>query len=194
MRREDFAEILVQRGHCGDSEEASVLADLVYQEITILSETTEDGEPFNPTDEKLEEWNNLIQEFFGVTVDQAKILLEELFLMEHEEEEDEKENEDDSESDVSKEDVSDEEEFQLFDGECELCDRCIRLTKHHLIPKSTWHRLGSRLRNAADAKQKGDIDRASMILGPGLMHTLDRLEPKRNAIKAIMCTTCDICP
>mmetsp|Transcript_13554 Transcript_13554/g.29470 ORF Transcript_13554/g.29470 Transcript_13554/m.29470 type:complete len:301 (-) Transcript_13554:36-938(-) len=37
----------------------------------------------------------------------------------------------------------------IGEGECELCERSIKLTRHHLIPKSTWPRMKKRLWNAA---------------------------------------------
>ena len=36
----------------------------------------------------------------------------------------------------------------IDDGECNLCEREIKLTRHHLIPKTTWPRMKKRLRNA----------------------------------------------
>ncbi|KAL3943793.1 MAG: hypothetical protein SGBAC_002122 [Bacillariaceae sp.] len=190
LRQEDFAEILVQQGHCGNSEESQVLADLVYQEIPILLETTEDDETIRPTEEELMEWNNLLQDVLGVEEDESNSLLKLLLLVEDEE----VEEEDDSENDVAIDDSEDEETAPLFDGHCPMCERYIKLTKHHLIPKETWPRVESRLRNAADAKNKGDLEKASMILGDGLIHLLDQLGgTKRSAIKAIMCGTADIC-
>ena len=35
------------------------------------------------------------------------------------------------------------------DGECQLCEREVKLTRHHLIPKTTWPRIKKRLWNAA---------------------------------------------
>jgi hypothetical protein len=35
------------------------------------------------------------------------------------------------------------------EGECELCERTVKLTRHHLIPKTTWPRIKKRLWNAA---------------------------------------------
>ncbi|KAL7542187.1 hypothetical protein ACHAXR_011586 [Thalassiosira sp. AJA248-18] len=64
----------------------------------------------------------------------------------------------DGESDDSKNQIDDdnvemdsEEDDGDFigEGECELCERCIKLTRHHLIPKSTWPRMKKRLWNAA---------------------------------------------
>ena len=37
----------------------------------------------------------------------------------------------------------------IGEGECELCEREVKLTRHHLIPKSTWPRMKKRLWNAA---------------------------------------------
>lgn len=35
------------------------------------------------------------------------------------------------------------------EGECQLCERAVKLTRHHLIPKTTWPRIKKRLWNAA---------------------------------------------
>lgn len=37
----------------------------------------------------------------------------------------------------------------IGEGECELCERRIKLTRHHLVPKATWPRMKKRLWNAA---------------------------------------------
>ena len=37
----------------------------------------------------------------------------------------------------------------IGEGECELCEREVKLTRHHLIPKSTWPRMKKKLWNAA---------------------------------------------
>ena len=37
----------------------------------------------------------------------------------------------------------------IGEGECELCEREVKLTRHHLIPKSTWPRMKKRLWNSA---------------------------------------------
>ena len=84
----------------------------------------------------------------------------------------------------------------LGEGECELCERFIRLTQHHLIPKSTWPRILPRLTNAAEALSNNDINRATLILGPGLAHLMEQLtstDSNRAEIKAILQTTCTIC-
>jgi len=59
---------------------------------------------------------------------------------------DDKEGEGDGENEIS------EEEEWLEEGECELCERYIQLTKHHLIPRSTWTKLEPRLVKLASAE------------------------------------------
>lgn len=49
----------------------------------------------------------------------------------------------------SQHDSDDDDGEMLGSGECELCERTIKLTRHHLIPKSTWPRMKKRLWNAA---------------------------------------------
>ena len=61
----------------------------------------------------------------------------------------------------------DEDGGMLGDGECQLCDRYIRLTRHHLIPRSTWPRMQQRLLNAAICKDLGEQGKARKCLGPG---------------------------
>ena len=54
---------------------------------------------------------------------------------------------DDNEGDES-DDYDDDGEF-VGEGECQLCERAVKLTRHHLIPKTTWSRIKKRLWNAA---------------------------------------------
>jgi len=92
--------------------------------------------------------------------------------------------------------IEEKEAGYLIDGECELCDRCIKLTKHHLIPKSTWPKIQTKLLHAADAKAKGDIDKARLIVGSGLEDVFDRIvcSDKKTFIRTILHgTTCHIC-
>ena len=90
-------------------------------------------------------------------------------------------------------DNDDEEQAPLFEGECELCDRYIQLTKHHLIPKSTWPRMEAKLLYAADSIEGGNLEKARMILGPGLRHLEEELLPDKQCIRQILHRTCDIC-
>ena len=84
----------------------------------------------------------------------------------------------------------------IGEGECELCERFIKLTKHHLIPRSTWPRILPRLSNASQALSKHDVHRAGLILGNGLAHLLEPLtiaDGDKVSIKGLLKRTCNIC-
>lgn len=106
-----------------------------------------------------------------------------------------KDEEDEEEQDEFGSD-DDDGEF-IGEGECELCERYIRLTKHHLIPRSTWPKIQPRLTNAAHALAKNDINRAGLTLGPGLHHMLEPLvrrgEVDKALIKGLLQVTADFC-
>jgi hypothetical protein len=194
LNQEEIAQALVFGGHCSSSDEAVVLAELVLNDFHDDMVESNDADE----DDTISKMINLLQDYLGLEEDQAKKLTNKLIHREDASLIDAEEDSDNESilpiSDDERITMDEEEdEIPLFYGECELCDRYIRLTKHHLIPKSTWSRIESRLRNAADAKEKGDIARAAMLLGPGLMHILEQLEAKRSCIRAIMCNTCDIC-
>jgi hypothetical protein len=78
----------------------------------------------------------------------------------------------------------------IGDGECELCERTIRLTQHHLIPKVTWPRIESRLLNAF-AKSK-DLHERELIVGPGLSHLLV-VATDKSSLKTALKATCRCC-
>lgn len=77
----------------------------------------------------------------------------------------------DKESNEDDDDDSEDESAYYFmndsdESYCELCERTnIKLTKHHLIPKSTWPRIRTRLLHAMEALQRGDVNKHNMILG-----------------------------
>jgi hypothetical protein len=63
---------------------------------------------------------------------------------------------DDEQRDAFRNDDNYEEE-EIAEGDCELCERNgIKLTKHHLIPKSTWKKLQPKLKHAWDAFCDGE--------------------------------------
>ncbi len=52
-------------------------------------------------------------------------------------------------------------------GECEMCEREMRLTLHHLIPKCTWKRIKPRFHEAADFYREGNMEQVLKILDIG---------------------------
>lgn len=182
ITNEEFAGALLADQLCSSLDEAIVVAECV------LNDAGDDSE-------NLDMMTSLLQDYIGIGEDQARKVIEQIYHN------DTKSTEDDDESFESNGAISNEasvdenheEDMPLFDGECELCDRYIKLTKHHLMPKSTWSRMESRLRQAAFAKEDGDMEKAILILGPGLVHVVESLNAEKSSIREIMALTCDIC-
>lgn len=192
IKKEDLAHLLVFDEYCNSLEEAMVLSECVLNDVNDGDE--QDGVEMMMT--------HLLQEYLGVVEDQARNLTEKIFRHDSDgncidatPEEEEEESSPLNEKDENEEDDDDDLMPLLFDGECELCDRYIKLTRHHLMPKSTWSRMESRLRQASSAKEDGDMERVMLILGPGLLHLVEVLssEHKKSCIREILTTTCDIC-
>ena len=67
----------------------------------------------------------------------------------------------------------DDDGMYIKDGECELCEREIPLTRHHLIPRSTWPRLEVKILHALEALERNNEEKAINIMGEGLAHLLE---------------------
>ena len=91
-------------------------------------------------------------------------------------------NGDDSDQESLDSDLSDEENISdddtsvgstdsndayIQEGECELCERVMKLTAHHLIPKCTWKFVKPRFMEAAEYFQEGRYDQVVNILHLG---------------------------
>jgi len=63
----------------------------------------------------------------------------------------------------------------IQDGECELCERHMKLTRHHLIPKETWKRIKPRFMDASPHYLSGDFETAAKIMRVGTLPTLSSL-------------------
>eukprot|EP00535_Pseudo-nitzschia_heimii_P000089 CAMPEP_0197183112 /NCGR_PEP_ID=MMETSP1423-20130617/7476_1 /TAXON_ID=476441 /ORGANISM="Pseudo-nitzschia heimii, Strain UNC1101" /LENGTH=221 /DNA_ID=CAMNT_0042633659 /DNA_START=112 /DNA_END=774 /DNA_ORIENTATION=+ len=153
---------------------------------------------------------NLIDNL-GVEEIQAKTILLELkrssgYTSSDEEKSDSNEEDNDSVGSLSFDDSDVDDSEYLQDGECELCDRYIKLTRHHLIPRSTWPRMQAKLLQAAKAEENGDREKALLILGDGLEDLLNDehrgrsnvecrfvLSSDKSVIRGILQNTCDIC-
>lgn len=86
---------------------------------------------------------------------------------------------------------SEEEDRYVGEGECELCERTVKLTRHHLIPKSTWSKMKRRLANAADAVAEGDAREANRLLGGEFTDLPPEMTSK--SVTRFLSKTCDIC-
>ena len=117
----------------------------------------------------------------------------------HEEEDDDNDNDNDND-DISIHSVasthSDDDEHYIQDGECELCEREVKLTRHHLIPRSTWPRIKPRLLQAAPYFQEGKMQKVINLLHmtniPSTL-TMHHLSSGPNIKMFLSCYTCNLC-
>lgn len=173
-----LANALLESQQCASLEEAIAVADTIVEEI-LEEHPHENGESFRQS------CTAALQEYFALTREEATNLMRPRTV-------DDEDSANDNEEEY--ETKSQEEEEYIGEGECELCERFLELTKHHLIPKSTWARIETKLLRAAAAVDKHDPDHAKRILGHGLEHLhLDLKESTRSSIRHIMGKTCSIC-
>ena len=107
-------------------------------------------------------------------------------------------DDDDDDDDIDCSDDEDDDGEYIGEGECELCEREIKLTRHHLIPKSTWSTFKKKkIPAAVEALTKGQKDKARMILGGNLIDELpsEILENPNNSLllRRFLSKTCNIC-
>jgi hypothetical protein len=81
-------------------------------------------------------------------------------------------------------------------GSCEFCDREIKTTRHHLIPKETWDIMKPRFVEAETYFKGGEMDKVVEILGTGTIPESLRIDHFRNGktIKNFLGNhTCNVC-
>jgi len=211
--RSEMAALLVSQNACSSEEEAEVIAEIVLE----FDDDNNDGggtngDYFSSVQESLVE--NLVDNI-GIEESEAQNIYLEFkrrngCLGGDDEESSSSHSEGSIDADESASLTDDNfegdgnEEEYLVDGECELCDRYIKLTKHHLIPKSTWPRMQTKLLRAAEANENGDREKAVIILGHGLEEILGDadgnqtrsrflLSSDKAVIREILHDTCNIC-
>lgn len=73
------------------------------------------------------------------------------------------EDDDDVDSNASEDSV----DAYIQEGECELCEREMKLTQHHLIPKCTWKIIKPRFANAAKPYRESNFEEVREIIDLG---------------------------
>ena len=199
-----LAEILVSLNECSTTDEAEVIAEIVLQPDNVGD--ISDVDTFFSMEDTIIE--NLIDNL-GIEKAKADNIFSELkrssglVSSDGEDSDDSERDRDAMESTSLTADSYEGEDSDgeyLDVGECELCDRFIKLTRHHLIPKSTWPRMQTKLLLAAEANERGDIEKARLILGHGLEDLLSDddghrfvLSSDKAIVRTILHVTCDIC-
>ena len=188
-----LAAILVDECYCSSQAEAIAIVDAI-------------GEVETPSrSEQLERvWLEGLQDYLGISKDAAESILSKSrmppkMLGSADDRSDDAGSATSSSPDGSADtDESSDDGDIVEEGECELCERLIKLTRHHLVPRSTWPRIEPRLLHAVD---EACPERAALVAGEGLKHLLppggdddtDRSNSKRRLVRRSLQQTCNIC-
>jgi len=157
-------QIIQEEGYCHSNEEATVIVE------TIVAEEDNENRGFE----------NALCEYLDISSDvAARIMSRAINYNNHDDDDDDEFDSSENGDSTSLPDVTDDDENDdddddaddgsfIGEGECELCERFIQLTQHHLVPRSTWPRIEARLLRALET----DPQRAAVLVGEGLEHLL----------------------
>jgi hypothetical protein len=166
-------ELLFNKDFCSSLEEAQAIVESIEEE----QEDNRDGDsPEMETENKA--WKDALQDFLGISAEESKEIMDQcrdaISTSNGDGEKDDDEDiHEDAETASLPENANDDDDDDddgecLGPGECELCERDMRLTRHHLIPKSTWPRMEAKLQHDWQAWCQQD----SASEAPGWMQQL----------------------
>jgi hypothetical protein len=187
--------LLVGKDFCSSLEESRAIVESIEEE----QEDNRYGDGDSPAMEtEIKAWNVALQEYLGISVEQSQQIMDQCRTAistskgdgaKDDDDEDASHEDAEEESSLLDRNANDEDEDDdddgacLGPGECELCERDMRLTRHHLIPKSTWPRMEAKLRHDWQAWCQQD----STSEAPGWMQQLiaqESLESARSSLKS----------
>ncbi|KAL7565918.1 hypothetical protein ACA910_021501 [Epithemia clementina (nom. ined.)] len=185
-------------GLCASEEEAeAIVEDLVATRATSVAAAAADAHSADATTLTASVFAQAMNEYFDISTDESNNLFGQWSTAvncadatatedDYQDAVEEPEvaansiNKDSLKEDNDEDDDGEEEEEDEYvgEGECGLCERYIRISRHHLIPRSTWSRIEPKLMNAAQTLlDQHDIERARRVVGgEGLWHLLDEIE------------------
>ena len=188
-----LSDALLSTSTCDSPEEATSTSEAIVDDVD-LDVTKEDV--VGPL-------SALLLEYFDqLTPDKAKDLARSVLGVVATQEDDQSSDDDGDNNNDNDIDCSDEEDDDdgdyIGEGECELCEREIKLTRHHLIPKSTWQTFKrKKIPAAVEALANGQEEKARMILGGNLVDELppEIVEDPNNTllVRRFLSKTCNIC-
>lgn len=193
-----LADRLISTNTCESEEAASVSAAIVEECYVDATPGAKKGDAVGPMATLLAEYFDQLSGEMGEEMARS-VLGVEAAPGQDQSCDDENEDDDDERpgSDIDFSDDEDDDGEYIGEGECELCEREIRLTRHHLIPKTTWSKFKKKIPAAVEAMTCGQEDKARMILGGTLADDLpsDIVENPNNAIllRRFLSKTCNIC-
>lgn len=172
---ESISKQLLSKSYCSSLEESLSVAEEVCIENNLNDELT--MIKFNHTKLQKDEFQQqnimingcvqtLLEYISDITEKQAKTLICNAMNITFSDSDDDSQSDDSLSNHPNSEDPMffDEDEY-IGEGECEICERTIKLTKHHLIPKATWPKIKKRMVNASSAILNKDYEQATKILG-----------------------------
>jgi len=138
-------EHLFKSGACADYTEANIIAAQILEESGISFDCSQ-----TLTSNEINCVADVLHQYIGFESNEHALQSTKNILCLKDENETDDIDTSDDENDVlftTDENEDDESEY-LAEGECELCERDMRLTRHHLIPKTTHSKLKKRLLHA----------------------------------------------
>ena len=188
-----LSDILLSTSICVSPEEATSTSEAIVDEVD-LGEAKEDA--VGPLATMLLEYFDQLDS--DKAEDMARSVLGVVATKEDDQSsDDDGDNNNDNDIDCSDEEDDDDGDY-IGEGECELCEREIKLTRHHLIPKSTWQTFKrKKIPAAVEALANGQEEKARMILGGNLIDELppEIVEDPNNTllVRRFLSKTCNIC-
>jgi len=147
---ETIKRALLHNGLCFSVEEAEITADEILYNVSI-----DESFPCIQSSDSATTIMEGLMDYFDLTVEDAENIVRAIFPFDQKNglnlkddstsahsyatEEEEKENK------INESEESGDESNYLNDGDCELCERYMKLTSHHLVPKSVWPKLKKRI-------------------------------------------------
>jgi hypothetical protein len=183
-------ELLFNKDFCSSLEESKAIVESIIEERE--DKRDEDGDSPPGMESEVKAWNDALQDFLGISVEESQEIMDQCrdaistSKGEGEKDDDDEDTHEDAEiaSLLDNADDDDDDDGEcLGPGECELCERDMRLTRHHLIPKSTWPRMEAKLQHDWQAWCQQD----STSEAPGWMQQLisqESLDSARSSSKS----------
>jgi hypothetical protein len=195
--RNVLIKLLVDKDFCSSLEESKAIVESIEEEQEDNRDGDGEGDSPPGMDTENKAWNEALQDFLGISAEESKQIMDQCRdaistsegdgakddddedTNEHLKGESRLENNDDDDDD------DDDDGQCLGPGECELCERDMKLTRHHLIPKSTWPRMEAKLQHEWHAWCQQEPD--STLEAPGWVQEIisqESLDSARNLSKS----------
>ena len=138
-----LADRLISTNTCESEEAASVSAAIVEECYADATPGAKKGDAVGPMATLLAEYFEQLSSEMGEEMARSVLGVEAAPGQDQSSDEDDDDERPGSDIDFS--DDGDDDGGYIGEGECELCEREIKLTRHHLIPKTTWSKFKNAL-------------------------------------------------